>query len=550
MTMLSESIPSTTYTHLYPQLICPLPRSIVNSSFWGQLMKTLKVLIATLWISGISSIVAVGQEGAAPQLQTPNAVSVAVGASHGLRPGDTFIFQLRFDVAPEGFGMGSILCEFKKVDELQPSPNDGQYTAAKTIDLHDGQGIYTVDLPITVWMQPGKWKLVRVSIGRSDPKPMSIPDNVTFEIPTLPPVVVKTEGPASVNAGQVFPIKVTLDRFPEIEGNCALAFSGMIYRGESRPTSTYRLDAHLTPMKPAPLNPKQLAYELSGALAPDIPTGAWGGDVGFTQIAGPTGRPDPCRYSELKGNTHFTFVVKPSPNLVTPSSATVLVNPSQIDLLRGEADRLKAKAEHLKEQLNSANAATNKALLQSSVKDVLGDLDQTVEKYKERGMKLSDAKAVNAFFDDIRFDYGEALNALANESTEVQQFPSHRVERVSFSLGSAAPARLSRGSEAVLGSISHNARAYLLAASSGTMNYDLEVSSNPKGAEVSYRQRTEPNFHPLDHETDWRIPSLYRATYFIRFQKPGYAEKVITFDGGSSTSTSVHADLVRQGRTR
>jgi hypothetical protein len=237
--------------------------------------------------------------------------------------------------------------------------------------------------------------------------------------------------------------------------------------------------------------------------------------------------------------------------LVTPTSVTVTVNPSQIQLLLAEADRLKAKAEHLKQMLNSENMAANQVLLRNSVKEAMTDLDKTEASYKEKGEKGTEpsyAQAVNVFFNDIRFDYGEVLKSLANDSARLRQ-TSPRLVVVNLALGGSSP-RLNRASEAVLKSILHNARAYDIMASSGTTKFDLEVSSEPKEATVSYRQRLDPEYQTLDHKTDWRIPNLYHATYFIRFQKSGYEEQVITFNGGESTSTSVNVQLVRIGRAR
>ena len=74
------------------------------------------------------------------------------------------------------------------------------------------------------------------------------------------------------------------------------------------------------------------------------------------------------------------------------------------------------------------------------------------------------------------------------------------------------------------------------------MTFNLDVYSTPKGATISYRQRGG-EFHPLDHETDWRIENLARAVYLIRLQKPGYDDKEVQFDAIDSTRTSLNIQL-------
>lgn len=81
------------------------------------------------------------------------------------------------------------------------------------------------------------------------------------------------------------------------------------------------------------------------------------------------------------------------------------------------------------------------------------------------------------------------------------------------------------------------------------MTFNLDVFSEPKGAAISYRLRGG-EYHALDHETDWRIENLTRAVYLIRFQKPGYEDREVTFDAIDSTSTSIDIRLKRKRGAR
>jgi hypothetical protein len=76
---------------------------------------------------------------------------------------------------------------------------------------------------------------------------------------------------------------------------------------------------------------------------------------------------------------------------VTPTSVAVTVNPSQIQLLLGEADRLRAKAQHLDGQLSSTDQVGNQALLRTSVQEAVTDVDRTEQTFKQRGMDQDSA---------------------------------------------------------------------------------------------------------------------------------------------------------------
>jgi hypothetical protein len=159
----------------------------------------------------------------------------------------------------------------------------------------------------------------------------------------------------------------------------------------------------------------------------------------------------------------------------------------------------------------------------------------------------SSVRAVNAFFDDIRYEYGEALKILATESGRVGQ-NGPKLLAVGVALPSSS-AHFTRASKAVLKSILHNAKAYDVVATSKSVTFNLEVYSVPDGATISYRQRGG-EYHSVDHVTDWRIENLIRAVYYIRLQKLGFEDNEVTFDAVDSTSTSIKVPLVRKRGAR
>jgi len=534
----------------------------------------LRLWITTLGFSGILSL-AVAAQQTNTQLVTPNTASVNASEHLRLVQGDKHDFQLQFSRAPIGYeGWGKIHYLFQNVMSASSQAYLGLYNQVEAqgqTELHDGQFIYQLPLSINDEMLPGTWRLTKVTIvGRHSQSIISIPDNVTFEIipsPISPPTLVHIQAPKSVTAGQRFTFKIIMDEYPKgLHQGCGLMLAGILSPvGQSgTPASeAYHLGQIL-------LKPDLHSYEMSSSFDPDLPGGLWRGEILITGSYTPPPSPhftdEMQRFHEMQHEMQqeqacynlspilqrpirFTFNVEPAV-LVTPTTATVIVNPSQIDLLRWEANRLRSKAEHIQQQLSSENMAANQTLLLKSLNEAMSDLDRTETTYKEKGDKgaaSSYTQAIGVFFGDIRLNYREALKALSVDSAQARQ-TGPRFVRVSAVLGGTTPG-LSHASEAVLASILHNAKAYDVLASSKTFYFNLDVFSEPKGATISYRKRGE-EFHPLDHETDWRIENLIRAVYLIRLQKPGYEDNVVTFDAIDSTSTSINIHLKRKRGAR
>jgi hypothetical protein len=490
------------------------------------------------------------EQEAASRVETPSTATVSAGKSRGLSAGDHFTFQLRFNRAPEGYGSGTITCAFRNEQTSIRSANFGgigeQISTGVQTELQDDQAIYNFSITIDDRMAPGTWRLESVSFGRTITRAVTIPTDVTFEIRKPIPVPIQVQAPGSITAGHRYVFKVNFGEIPkESSPDCVLGVAGSLRSvGEPSPDGHPTSGAYGVAVNSVNINPDQHSYELSGLFPPDLPGGAWRGEV---EIYGHPTRPQTtwfCRTPALEGNTHFSFVVEPAPDLVTPTSVDVTVNPSQIQLLRGEADRLRAKAEQLSRQLRSGDTATNQVILQTNLHEAMDDLDKTEVKYKEIGTNPLPAQAVGVFFDDIRFSYGEALRVLANESAQ-SSATGPRFERVGAALAGPLP-RLSHASDAVVASILHNAEAYSVVASSGEMTFTLDVYSDPPGATISYRTRiTEYLF--LDHDTDWHIDNLPRAVYLIRLQKTGYEDQERPFDAIKNKGTSIKITLKQSG---
>jgi len=484
----------------------------------------------------------------------PPRASVIWDRSQILEDGERFDFELRLETVPQGYDAGEIHFRFEMIkpdsQKGQPSPDGYLSVYEGRAPLINGQSTYKLSVPLPLAAIPqvgpfsiGKWKLVEVTLGQLVQMPVLIQDDVTFEV-HAPVIVLHVQAPESVRAGQLFAFKVSVDRYPK-DRYClptlSVVFSQRSPSGQ--PGANFHLEAG-----PLQLVPGQPSYGISVPLASDLPGGPWQGELRLAPPLMHMSLQGLCRPLDFEGDRRFEFNVEPAADLVTPTSVAVTVNPSQIQLLRAEADKLRAKAALLEQKLGSEDPAANRVLLQKSLQEALADLDKTEETYKKQGWDRASARAVNTFFDDIRFDYGEALKALADHSARGAQ-AGPRLEIVSEALGGPSP-RLNPASQAVLASILHNAKAYDVVASSSSMTFNLEVFSEPEGATVSYRLRGGES-HALDHETDWRIENLPRAVYLITFRKEGYEPKEdVPFDAINSTSPSILVRLERKHGAR
>jgi hypothetical protein len=470
------------------------------------------------------------------QFQTPNSASVTALPSPRLKPGGQFVFQLRLDKAPEGLGPGAVISYVFENSSLPHTPDPGcpicTWSTGGQTELHDGQAIYTFSLSITYAMNPGTWRLVAVRVTKTFTTELSIPGNIAFEIPPPAPVRIHIKTPARATAGQNISIEVTFDSLPEdaTSKSCALYINASLHQIPSGPqqrgiwvgTDSLQVD------------PTQRVYQLSASFAPDLPSANWQGTIGVY-----TGPPrsalmtrNSCRTPSVDGDKQFDFTLEANKALVIPTSAVVTVNPSQAELLSGQVDQLRAKAREL-------TAITDRAVLQNSVVDLQKDIDQTEAEFKSKGdMANAQAQAANAFFDDIRYTYGEALTALASQSAQARSAKPY-LELVT------TPPRATVMSNPVVTSILHNANAYDVVAETKSLIFTLEVFSSPREATISYRLRGG-EYHYVEHDTDWKIENLPRAVYLVRVQKAGYEDQERPYDAIDSTIPSIKFDLKRK----
>lgn len=246
--------------------------------------------------------------------------------------------------------------------------------------------------------------------------------------------------------------------------------------------------------------------------------------------------PLPCpKPKTLLGKTTLVFEVLPSAKLIVPQTAQVTLNPSEVDLFRARALSLNAKIKKLEANLVNADPAHNRELLQRSLADGLRDLDMTEHDF--RRLEGSPAKQDYAagFFEDIRTTYREAeavINAELQSETRL------------VLVADKAPT----GSSMVkvgLNALHRNALGYTVVADAASMCFDLEVSSYPAGATVSYGKRGD-KLKKAPNVTNSTLKSLDFARTTVRFDKPGYEPVQIEHDPLIEKNHSIAAELKKK----
>jgi hypothetical protein len=98
--------------------------------------------------------------------------------------------------------------------------------------------------------------------------------------------------------------------------------------------------------------------------------------------------------------------------------------------------------------------------------------------------------------------------------------------------------------QAVFRAFEQNELAYKIVSDSGTLVFDLDVSSSPTGATVSYRRRGD-HYRQNVNPTNTVIKELPYAIWQVRFQKQGYREEEREHDPFRDPNHFVHVELQR-----
>jgi hypothetical protein len=214
---------------------------------------------------------------------------------------------------------------------------------------------------------------------------------------------------------------------------------------------------------------------------------------------------------------------------LTGCAGLVSVSVSQAQLLRTEAFSLRGRLQGLKAnlalsdgQLAEGSAAET---LRNRIDEELGFLAATEARFHALSSSQPQPYiAASVFFSDLRVSYQDAKALLEKESTHSER--SGLFKRASLSLGQV-PSQQPRYpvlAQAVFRVFEQNELAYVTVANAQSLTFDLDVSTNPEGATISYGRRGD-SYRQHPSQTNSVIKSLPYAIWTVRFQKQGYRDE-------------------------
>lgn len=306
-------------------------------------------------------------------------------------------------------------------------------------------------------------------------------------------------GPEFVKAGETFTLVITVDRAPNFSGS-TLYF---IVRPKDIETGQgYGIQ----------LDPNKTEY----SQQVQIPEAAIGGTWSVTEFKFGSGMPgSPLTPLPF---TKYSFQVIPKKGLVYPTSAAVGMRPSQTQLLRTEAIQLQARIQELKGQIleHKSDSKLTK-LLRENIRSAIQALDDTEQQFRSLDSSSKQEGNSHVFFDDLRTSYRAADHLITAEEVKLHNSNFLRV---------AAQQKAESGiyplvAQPVLRAFEQNELAYNTVADAQSLTFDLEVSSYPAGATVSFKRRGD-EFKKSPNPTDSTIKALTFAIWIVRFEKEGF----------------------------
>jgi len=304
-------------------------------------------------------------------------------------------------------------------------------------------------------------------------------------------------GEEFVKAGETLKISITLDKAPSIKG----AMLQLTIRG---PRAGFGYGVGLT------------AGQVNYTADFPVPEGATGGTWSIDKVTFQTGGGESYELPFKK----YSFQVIPKANVTYPTAADVGVIPSQAQLLRTEALRLLARIQDLKGQIAERKNDTKLLkLLHQNVDDAIKALGETENTFRSLDSSAKQQGPSQIFFDDLRTSYHEAdrlIMAQGDRSSDDALF-----QLVDFAQKSSDSPIYPPIAQAVLRAFEQNELAYKTVADAQSLTFDLELTSAPQGAAVSYRRRGD-DFKPAPSPTDSTIKALTFAIWLVRFEKDGF----------------------------
>ncbi len=274
--------------------------------------------------------------------------------------------------------------------------------------------------------------------------------------------VVKADD-VPVRAGEDLSFTVTIDEAPKFNGD------DLMYRvigpGEAGGQTSFRL------------YPGQRDYKVIYTIPAAAPGGTW--TITLMGVF------DGVKFHPFQTPKTQTFQVIANPNLVLPTVVSITINPSQQQLLRRAARNLQLRIQDLKAAVANYQEANEQGkipqVLRTNVNDALKALQATEAEFKSKATAQNQADIAGVFFGDLRLNYDDVLRNLERSSGELSPpagfmnaaFPGKKT--LAYSVVVQASLRAFEGNEL----------AYNIVADSGSLTFNLKVTSNPPGAAVS-----------------------------------------------------------------
>jgi hypothetical protein len=483
-------------------------------------MKFKWVIAAALW----SGFVVAPAQSQAPVTPTKAVVTPGTTVSEA----KSYVFQVEFFPAPDNWPVdsrgsrGTVGASFERQGDALSSArfswnNPVTNLWAKPEPINNGQAIYELTVPVGELMTPGEYKLVAVTIGNDHPEPIPFSENVSIKIPELHLTVARFNHPHSIEAAgkpDRFTISVN-QHMEDVSKNCVVQIWPHITRPDGNPVNLDSQEIHSAE--------QTLEFEIPEIKA-DAPSGVWKVDLN-NQAYDPDNRHADCRWPALAPDSqHFSFKVVPNKVLVTPITAKVTASPSQRDLLRGEMNRLRAKAANIPKNLKP-DAGWNRVYLISALQEAVSDLERTKNSYIKIEEHPLSLPKVNDFFDDLRKSY-EAAGAAFNKKLVEGSRPNARFMEAK---AESDQPPLQSEAEVIARTITRNADGYDMVLNYHVITFVLMVKSHPEEAAISYHHRGEP-YKSWPNTTNSELQNLPRGKYEIRLQKDGYDDDCFEWD--------------------
>ncbi len=265
-------------------------------------------------------------------------------------------------------------------------------------------------------------------------------------------------------------------------------------------------------------DPRKLVYYCEVKTRKDAVVGTLHAEIESVWIQYPDKISTPIKFKRI------SFVIQGAPPLpVVTEGIEVTVDPSRAQLLRLEGIKLQRRISDLKAAVveleqSKAGADSLAKLLRSNVRDAVVALQDTERDFE----KLSTEKEIpvsRVFFGDLRISY-ESVLVQISDSPHRAGFTVLPFRLVSQNDQDARP-KYPLVAQATFRAFEQNQLAYKVVADSGSLTFDLDVRSTPRGATILYFRRGDK---PRKHQdpTNSIIPSLPLAIWMVRFEKEGY----------------------------